>query len=259
MNDLMELKDKLLRENKGVKLILVNGSYAIKKLGKYSDVDVEVITLNKPRHELEFYTMNIEGRKRLVTVFYTRFKDLLKSLENSEEWNVMQNYKRAKIFFDSNNNFVLLKKKIKKTKPKRSDYFHRFDVRFMVLFEYLSKAKNAYESKDDVNLIYAAKQIAFFSSLCLNPYNDVKEYKSERDFYLSLFKLKNKPKNYDVLLKVCYGLDFNNFSRKKLYDSAHLLVEEMYYFFKEKKVWLKVPSVKKIFEDDYFSNLFKIK
>jgi predicted nucleotidyltransferase len=255
MNSINDIKDNILLNNKDIEIILINGSFALNNMHKYSDIDIEVITKRKPKQELEFTTIIHEGKKRLVTIFYSQLKKILSSLEDPEQWSIFQNYKRVKVLYDKNNIIKVIKDKIRKTKPKRNNYFERFDVRFLVIFEYLAKAKSAYDIKDDINLIFGCRKVAFFSSLCLKPFNEIKEIKSEREFYPSLLELKNKPLKYDKNFKICYALDFDNYSREKLYLAVHELVNDIYYFMKEKKIWKNVPVLKKVFKDDYFLKL----
>lgn len=258
MNSIYEIKDYILSKNKDVEVVLINGSFALKKMRKYSDIDMEVITKRKPKREFEFTTVMHNNKKTLVTIFYSRLKYILSSLEDPESWMTLQNYKRAKILYDKNNTINIIKDKIKETKPKKEDFFKRFEIRFLLLFEHLAKSKNAYENEDDVNLILSCRQVAFFSSICMNAFNEVKELKGENEANTYLLEFKNTPKNYNKNFKICYGLDFNHYSREKLYRSVHELVREMYYFMKKRKVWIKVPKLEQVFEDDYFLNLTKL-
>jgi len=249
-----EIKLKLLK-NQDVELILINGSFALDNMSKFSDIDLEVITKNNPTQEFNFEIILFEGQKKLVTIFYSKLDNILSSLDNSEEWSILQNYQRAKVLYDKNNNIELIKNKIKSSKPSKKDLFNRLDIRFIALFEYLAKTKNAYIKNDDLNLIYSAKQVAFFAYLCLKSFNKVEEIKSEKEIIYSQLNLENKPLNYEKYFKICAGLDFNNFSKELLFQSTHELVREIYDFMKINKVWFKDKKLKRIFEDDYFVNL----
>ncbi len=252
---------KELKKNpSNIEIILINGSYSSNKLGKYSDIDMEVLTKRKSLMEMDFRIVELEGKKRLMTIFFTKLSDILDSLKKAEDWVWIQNYKNAKILYDPNKKFSQLKKKIDENKVTEEDFFQRYQLRTIILFEYLAKLKNAYESKDEVNVFYAAKNLAVFSYLLLQPFNPVLTYKSEKQKYQAYLSLKNKPENYNEDFKVCFGLTTKARSLKQIYGSGLRLANGTFSYLKSKKVWVNVKdkNFKSIFEKDYFSKLLDI-
>ena len=257
MSTIKSVVNELKKNPSNIEIILVNGSYSSKNLGKYSDIDMEVLTKRKPLKEMDFRIVELDGKKRLMTIFFTRLTDIFDSLKSAEDWVWIQNYKNAKILYDPSKKFNKLKKKIDENKVIKEDFFKRYQLRTIILFEHLAKLKNAYESKDEVNVFYAAENLALFSYRLLQPFNPVFTYKSEKQKYQAYLSLKNKPENYNEDFKICFGLTTKARSLKQIYNSGLNLANGTLNYLKLKKVWLKVKdkNFKSIFEEDYFSKL----
>jgi len=69
---LEELKEEILERQKGVELILISGSYAFGKMQKHSDVDMGVLTRNKPKKTHIFRFIEQDGRKVLLTHTFSK-------------------------------------------------------------------------------------------------------------------------------------------------------------------------------------------
>ncbi len=257
MPTIKSVVNELKKNPSNIEIILINGSYTCNQLGKYSDIDIEVLTKKKPLTEMDFRIVELGGKNRLMTIFFTKLTDIFDSLKSAEDWVWAQNYKTAKILYDPNKKFNQLKRKINENKITKEDFFQRYQLRTIILFEHVAKLKNAYESKDEVNVFYAAKNLALFSYRLLQPFNPVFTYKSEKQKYQAYLSLKNKPKNYNNDFKICFGLTINARSLKQIYNSGLNLANGTFNYLKSKKVWLKVKdeNFKSIFEDDYFSKL----
>lgn len=206
---------------------------------------------------MDFRIVEVDGEKRLMTIFFHKFSDVLESLKDPEEWVWAQNYKDVKIPYDPNKKFSELKDKIREHKITKEDFFQRYKLRTIIFFEHLAKLKNAYENNDDLNVFYAAKNIAFFSYLLLRPFNPVFQYQSEKQKYQAFLSLKNKPEDYNGHFRICFGLTTKARTLKQIYSSGVHLANGTFNYLKSKKVWNKIKdkNFRSIFEEDYFSKL----
>jgi len=257
MTTIASVVKELKKNSKNIEIILINGSYTNNQLNKYSDIDMEVLTKRKPSNEMDFRIVEINNKKRLMTIFFHKLTDIFGSLKDPEEWVWTQNYRNAKILYDPKKKFNKMKEKIRQHSITKKDFFQRYQLRTIILFEHLAKLKNAYEKKDELNLFYAARNIAFFSYMLLRPFNPVFSYRSERQKYEAFLSLKNKPKGYNENFKICFGLTTKARSMNKIYASGLKLANKTFNYLKSKKVWnqVKDKNFKSIFEEDYFSDL----
>jgi len=69
---------------------------------------------------------------------------------------------------------------------------------------------------NELNLFYAAREIAEICYNLFRPFNPVWTYTSERETYAAFLSLKNKPKNYLEDFRVCYDITTEKRSLKKV-------------------------------------------
>lgn len=154
---LEETKKEILEKVKDVELIFVSGSYAFRKMQKYSDIDLKALTRTKPNKEHIFRFVEYKGRKVLLTIHFYKFSHVLNKIRKPEEWVwAYMSYGHAKVLFDRNQNMEKIKAELEKHKVSSEDFFKFVPEEASYLLEYVGKLKNAYLERDKLNIIYAA-------------------------------------------------------------------------------------------------------
>lgn len=259
MNELEDVVKHILLANSNVDLILLTGSFATQSHTKYSDIDIVVLTREEIKTSHEYMIKNIDSKKRLITIEYVQFRALLDSLKDYKLWPFVQQYQHARVLYDENNHFETLCLCIQETKPLPESYFSDLEKNVFLVFEYLAKVKSAYEKKDVRYIIFAAKNVAYYSSLCFKPFNKIRCIASERDLYESLHSYIYEPENFTQLFCICYGLTIEKKSFDELYVASHEMVQSLFQFLKKNNVSEKIPSLHQVFTDDYFTDVMHIK
>ena len=250
MNQILEdISKKVLENTENVELILVYGSYAFGEMKKFSDIDMLVVTKRKKR-KTKFSFVKHEGRNILLTIDFQKFSEILKKLKDAENWVwSYKAYTNAWVLYDKNKNIEKLKKALEENIVTSDLFLKKVPKKASFLPEYVGKLKNAYLSKDELNVIYAARCIAEICADIIRPFNPVWRYKSESETYSSYLELENKPKHYVDDFKTCYGLTMKKLSPSILYRSAIRLANETVSFLRSK-------DIEKLFNDKEFLQFF---
>jgi len=240
---LEEVKEEILEKVKDTELIFVSGSYALGKMQSHSDIDLKVVTRNKPKREHIFRFVEHEGRKILLTIHFYKFSHVLRKIRKPEEWVwAYMSYGNAKVLFDKEQNMEKIRAELERHKVSSEDFFRFVPVEASFLLEYVGKLKNAYMAKDELNVFYAARMIAEICYTILKAFNPVWKYSTERETYPALLELKNKPEHYVEDFKVCYGLTMEKRSIAAIYESAMRLVRETTNYLRKNKIETKIKD-----------------
>jgi len=240
---LEEIKKEILEEVNDVELIFVSGSYAFRRMQKYSDIDMKVLTRTKPKREHIFRFIDYEGRRVLLTIHFYKFSHVLRKIRKPEEWVwAYMAYGRAKVLFDRNQNMEKLRAELEKHQVSSEHFFKSIPVEASFLLEYVGKLKNAYLDGDKLNAIFAARSIAEICYSMLKPFNPIWKYASERETFQAFLGLKNKPKHYVEDFKICYRLSLKERSIDDIYRSAMRLARETTDFLRRNKIETKIKE-----------------
>lgn len=238
MNKMLEkIKEEILESTNDVELIFVYGSYALGQMQRYSDIDMAVVIQTKPHREAIFRFVEHEGQKVLLTINFHKFSDVLREIRKIDEWVwIYKAYTHAKVLFDRDQNMEKIRAELEKHKVSSKDFLKFLPENASYLLEYVGKLKNAYLKGDELNILFAARTIAKMCYRIMRPFNPVWKYLSEKETYISLITLENKPQHYVEDFKICHGLTLKSKSIDDIYTSAMRLARETTDFIKTKEI-----------------------
>ncbi len=228
---LNEIVKKLLKRDKSILAIFIQGSSTKLKLDDYSDIDLIILCDKKPKKNFYVEIVEINHKKILIDFTYRRYdlnlnpltfpiSDLVLTLESLQNSRILYDkkdfYKKFKSSFEKPD---LVKKQIS-----------TFPFYFNILIDGYYKTKRLYRRKDYQGLKLCARHIADKSLKLINSFNEVV---LNKNLYNNPRDLKTKPENYDKYFYIVAGLD-NTKSIEDLYYACIKLIEGTILFINKK-------------------------
>jgi len=224
---LKEIVRKLLKKEKNILSIFLQGSSTKLGLENYSDVDLIILCDGKPKKNFYIELIEINNKKILVSFSFIRYDPnlnplLLPIMDLSLTLESLQN---SRVLYDKKDFYKAFKNFFKKNdlRKKQESTFHFY---FNILIDGYYKTQRLYKRRDYLGLKLCARHTADKSLKLINYFNEII---LNKNLYNNPKDLKKKPKDYDKYFYLVAGLE-NSRNIKELYLNSLSLIKNTILF-----------------------------
>lgn len=186
---------------------VIFGSHARDDAGPYSDLDLGVITTGPPcqRDRIRFLRTS-DGPLRQVSIYCRPLTEFVEHTHSPYGWSVVAGiFAAVKVIEDPLGLVGVLRRLVEINRPVQLTSKDGTYIDLDMLLGYLAKLKNAYASGNEIELFFAAQQVAQYFTAILVPLNEVRPFVSEHEFRARMLAFDVAPPDYAADLKICAG------------------------------------------------------
>lgn len=224
LNDIVK---KLVKKDKNILSIFMQGSSIYLGLDDYSDIDLTILYNKKPKRNFYVEKRKVKRKNILISYSYREYKHPLDtSLFSLEDLATnLISLKNSKVLYDKKNYYKKFKNSFKKShlikKQKTTFPFY-----FNVLVDTYYKIQRLYKRKDYQSLMLSRRTVADKSLKLITCFNEIK---LNKNLYNNPRGLRKTPKNYKKYFYLVRGAESPK-DVDELYHTCRKLVKETILF-----------------------------
>ncbi len=225
--ELQALLSELRDSEPLARAFMIFGSQAREDAGPYSDLDLGVITTGPPvqRDRIRFLRTG-DGQLRQVSIYSRPFTEFVEHTHSPYGWCVVAGiFAVVKVLEDPLGLVGVLRRLVEINRPPQLTSKDGTYIDLDMLLGYLAKLKNAYAAGNEIELFFAAQQVAQYFTALLVPLNEVRPFMSEHESRTRMLALAVAPPDYAADVKICAGWTTSARSLEVVFAAAMRLAE----------------------------------
>lgn len=225
--DLQTLLSEIRHSEPLAHAFVIFGSQARDDAGPYSDIDLGVITVGPPcqRDRIRFLRTS-DGSLRQVSVYCRPLTEFVEHTHSPYGWSVVAGiFSIVKVLEDPHDLVGILRRAVEINRPTQLISKDGMYTDLDMVLGYLAKLKNAYAAGNELELLFAAQQVAQYVTAILIPLNEARPFMSEHEFRARTLAFEVAPPDYAADLKICAGWTLSARSPEAVFNGALRLAE----------------------------------
>jgi predicted nucleotidyltransferase len=187
--------------------VLVHGSYARGAEGRFSDVDLRVITAATPRVRDRVHLEERDGRLVHFSTGSRSLPELIELAEDPRRWMyVRPQYVDARLLWEEPGTLALLRGEVEARAPGRLPFVDGLQLALETLFEYAGKVRNAHLDGDYARAAWFARRVGEYAWETVHATAERRLLPSEGDWLEDWLSLGEAIPGYRASARVCLGL-----------------------------------------------------
>jgi predicted nucleotidyltransferase len=187
--------------------VLVHGSHARGVPGRFSDVDLRVITAAAPRVRDRVHLEERAGRLVHFSVGSRSMPELIELADDPRKWMyVRPQYLDARLLWEEPGTLELLRGEVEARAPGRLPFVDGLPLALETLFEYAGKVRNAHLDGDYVRAAWFARRVGEYAWETVHATAESRQLPSESDWVEDWLSLGGAIPDYRASALVCLGL-----------------------------------------------------
>jgi predicted nucleotidyltransferase len=197
-----------LREGEPTALaVLVHGSYSRGTQGRYSDVDLRVITALPPRVRDRVYLEEHEGRLVHFSIGSRSLAELIDLAADPRKWlYVRPQYLDAALLWEEPGTLDRLRAQIEARAPGPLPFVDGLQLALETVLEYATKVRTAHTAGDYVKAAWFARRVGEYAWETLHAGAEARMLPSESDWVEDWLSLGDALPGYRANALLCLGL-----------------------------------------------------